>query len=89
MARARRCLQGNVVYHVHNRRTDKQCLFPEPELYDDLLKVLRRGKKKYAARLHAYCFLYNHIHLAVSAEDVKHLIGFLRWTSTTHAVRFG
>jgi putative transposase len=88
MARAPRCLRSDVVYHVHNRRTDKQCLFPEPALYEDTLKVLRRGKQKYEARIHAFCLFYNHVHLAVSAHDVSQLVRFLHWTSTTHAIRF-
>jgi putative transposase len=88
MGRSTRDLESNVVYHVYNRRTDKQCLFPEPALYDDLLGVLRRAKKKYVVRLHAFCFFYNHVHFALSAADVEQLVRFVQWFETTHAVRF-
>ena len=88
MARPLRSLQSNVVYHVYNRRTDKQCLFPTAEGYADLLSVLRRASQRYQTRLHAYCLLHTHIHLALSAEKPKELVECVRWIATTHAVRF-
>jgi putative transposase len=87
VARHRRLLQGNVVYHVFNRRTDKQCLFASATAYADFLKVLQRGKARFAIRLHGYCLMRTHWHLAASAEDPRTLSGFLRWVSATHAVR--
>lgn len=88
MARKRRYLQHHTVYHVFNRRTDKQCLFATPDAYEDFLRVLARGKRKFAVRLHAYCLMQTHWHLALSADDVSVMAQFLRWTATTHAVRF-
>ena len=36
MARRKRVLEPNRVYHVYNRRTDRQRLFPSPQAYDAL-----------------------------------------------------
>lgn len=88
MPRPRRRLQSNLVYHIYNRRTDKQCLFPEENAYEDLLGVVRRANERYAARLHAYCFLHTHVHFALSAEDPDDLVSYVRWVSSTHAIRF-
>jgi putative transposase len=88
MARTRRHLQSNVVYHVFNRRTDKQCLFPSAAAYEDSLDVLARANEKFEARLHAYCLLHSHVHLAASAEDPAVLRHYLQWIFETHAVRF-
>jgi putative transposase len=88
VARARRFISSNVVYHVYNRRTDKQCLFPDSAFYDDLVNVIRRAKCLYATQLHGYCFLHNHVHLVASAQEPAELVGFLKWISSTHAIRF-
>lgn len=88
MARQKRRLESNVVYHVFNRRTDRQCLFPTSSAYEDFERILVRAKQRYAVRLHAYCMMSTHWHFAVSAEEAAILQRFLQWIPTTHAVRF-
>ena len=88
MARSRRLLEGNVVYHVFNRRTDKQCLFASSSAYDDFLDVIERARKRFPIRFHAYSLMFNHWHFAASAEDPQALSRGFRWVATTHAVRF-
>jgi REP-associated tyrosine transposase len=88
MPRGRRLLEGNVVYHVFNRRTDKQCLFGSSAAYEDFLEIIKRAKRKYPIRFHAYCLMSTHWHLAASAEDPAVLSRCFRWVATTHAVRF-
>jgi putative transposase len=88
MARAPRFLVGNVVYHVFNRRTDKQCLFGSAAAYGDFLGILQAAKTRYPVRFHSYCLVGTHWHLAASAEDPRVLSATFRWIATTHAVRF-
>ena len=88
MARKRRLLEANVVYHVFNRRTDKQCLFPNAFAYDNFIDLLAEGRDKYTVKHHAYCLLKTHWHLAISSDDADCIPIYLRWLATTHAVRF-
>lgn len=88
MARQKRRLESNVVYHLFNRRTDKQCLFPTTSAYEDFEGILVRAKQRYVVRLHAYCMMSTHWHLAMSAAEAAMLQQFLHWLATTHGVRF-
>jgi putative transposase len=88
MARQKRVVQSNVVYHVFNRRTDRQCLFPSPRSFDDFLAIMEEGRARYAVRHHAYCLMDSHWHIALSSEVSDAPGRYLRWLSTKHAVRF-
>ena len=88
MGRVSRTLHSNVVHHIYNRRTDRQCLFSDADAYDDFLDVVRRANQRYEARLHAYCLLHSHFHFAVSAETPETIARYVRWISGTHAIRF-
>ena len=88
MPRKRRLVVSNVVYHVFNRRTDRQCLFPSPRAFDDFVGLLEEGRQKYPVRNHAYCLMDSHWHLALSSETDAAIGQYLRWLATKHAVRF-
>ena len=88
MARVRRSIESNVVYHIFNRRTDKQCLFSSNGAYDQFVDLLAAGRDKYPVRHHAFCLMKTHWHLALSTDDAGAIPRYLRWLSTTHAVRF-
>ena len=88
VARARRHIQSNVVYHIFNRRTDKQCLFANLVAYDRFLDIVAKGRKKYPVRHHAFCLMKTHWHLAISSELPGAIPLYLRWLATTHAVGF-
>jgi putative transposase len=88
MARRARGLEGNVVYHVYNRRNEKQCLFTSDAHYTEFLELLKTAKERYALRLHAYCLMSTHWHLAVSAEAPASISKSLAWVTTKHAMSF-
>lgn len=88
VARKRRLLEADVVYHVFNRRTDKQCLFASALAYDDFIGLLAEGRERYCVKLHAYCLMKTHWHLAISSDEIDSIPSYLRWLATTHAVRF-
>lgn len=88
MPRKPRVLQPNVVYHVFNRRTDRQLLFPSVHAFDDFLALIEIGKQRYGVRICAYCLMYSHWHQAVWADDATAVTRYFRWLSTIHAIRF-
>ena len=87
MARRRRNLEGNVVYHVYNRRIDKQCLFDSDSSYEEFVALIAQANERYPVRLHSYCLMSTHWHLAVSAERPQFLSNYVGWISTKHAMR--
>jgi putative transposase len=87
MPRRARELEGNVVYHIYNRRTDKQCLFSSDEEYEKFVSLLENANARYPVRLHAYCLMRTHWHFAASAEVPKSLSNYVAWISEKHAVR--
>ena len=88
MPRRARELEGNIVYHIYNRRTDKQCLFASDESYEEFVALLKKANARYPVRLHSYCLMSTHWHLAASAEHAQSLSKYVGWISTKHAIRF-
>ena len=91
MPRKPRVVEGNQVYHVYNRRTDGQLLFPSSRAYDDFLHLMQVGSERYNARICAYCAMDTHWHQAIWARDreaATDITKYLRWLSSTHAIRF-
>lgn len=83
-----RAIEPNVVYHVFNRRTDRQCLFPSPSAFDDFLLLVEEGRQRYEVRHCSYCLMDTHWHFALWPRDATSVGRYLRWLATTHAVRF-
>jgi putative transposase len=88
MPRKPRVIESGVVYHVFNRRTDRQCLFDSAAAYDEFLDLVAEGRQRYEVRHHAYCLMSTHWHFALSVDKPPELGRYLRWLSTKHAVRF-
>ena len=88
MPRGPRQLERNVVYHVYNRRNEKQCLFDSEEAYRDFVTLLRRAKEKHPIRLHAYCLMTTHWHLALSAEVPSLISRYMARVAGGHATQF-
>src|SRR5437762_14336372 len=91
MPRKPRVLEANRVYHVFNRRTDRQLLFPSARAYDDFIHLLERGQKRYHARICTYCLMDTHWHQAIwvrDETDATRVADYLRWLDASHAIRF-
>ena len=98
MPRKKRLLEPGLVYHVFNRRTDKQLLFPSPRAYDEFLHLVDEGRARYDVRICAYCLMDTHWHQSIwvrqtaDATGVANggtaVAGYLRWLSASHAIRF-
>ena len=91
MPRQRRLLEGNLVYHVYNRRTDRQLLFPSSRAYDDFIHLIARGRERYNVRICTYCVMDTHWHQAIWVREndgATAVTKYLRWLSACHARRF-
>ena len=88
MPRGPRQLQSNVVYHIYNRRNEKQCLFESEDDYTDFVDLIWRAKARYDVRLHAYCVMRTHWHLALSATVPGTISRYMGWLGGTHATQF-
>ena len=91
MPRQPRLLEGNRVYHVYNRRTDRQQLFPSSNAYDDFVHLIARGRERYNVRICTYCLMESHWHQAIWVREddgATAVTNYLRWLSASHALRF-
>ena len=91
MPRTPRVLEPNQVYHVFNRRTDCQRLFPSPRAFDAFLELMEEGRERYDVRICAYCLMETHWHQSIwvaAGDGATAVTKYLRWLSACHAIRF-
>jgi putative transposase len=91
MPRKPRALEPNRVYHVFNRRTEKQPLFPSPRAYDEFVLLIEEGRQRYDIRICGYCLMKTHWHQAIwvrEGQGATMATTYLQWLSGTHAIRF-
>ena len=91
MPRKPRVLEPNCVYHVYNRRTDRQRLFPSPRAFDEFLLLMEEGRERYGIRICAYVLMETHWHQAIWIRDHDGrtpTINYLRRLSSHHALQF-
>jgi len=91
MPRNPRVFESNFAYHLFNRRTDRQVLFPTMRSRDDFLDLLEEGRHGYQVTVCMYCVMETHWHLGVwvrDARDANAVGNFVRWLSARHAIRF-
>ena len=91
MPRKPRLLEANRVYHVFNRRTDRQRLFPSPCAYDDFVHLIERGRERFDVRICTYCVMDTHWHQGIWVREndgATAVSKYLRWLAACHALRF-
>jgi len=69
MARKPRIHYAGAVYHVLLRGNAGQQIFFETADYLRFLRFMGEGIEKYNCRVHAFCLMPNHIHMAIQVED--------------------
>ena len=74
------------LYHVILRGNNRQAIFHNHRDFHDFEDLLKQGLRRYVARVHGYCWMTNHIHLAVqvSSYPVGRLI---QWSVSQYAKR--
>ena len=69
MARKPRIHYPGAVYHVMLRGNAKQAIFHKDEEYRYFENILAQGLEQNSVRLHAYCWMENHVHMALQVKD--------------------
>ena len=69
MARKPRIHYAGAVYHVLLRGNAGQQIFFETADYLRFLRFMGEGIEKYNCRVHAFCLMPNHIHMAIQVGD--------------------
>jgi REP element-mobilizing transposase RayT len=59
------------LYHVILRGNHQQAIFELPADYRMFEDLLARALRRYDARVHAYCWMTNHVHLAAQVGDAR------------------
>ncbi len=87
MARPLRLESEDGVYHVLNRGNYRADIFRTGKAKEAFLKCLGEACDKTGWRVHAWCVMSNHYHLAVSTPRAN-LVEGMRWLQGTFSVRF-
>lgn len=87
MARPLRMESEDGVYHVLNRGNYRADIFRTEKAKAAFLKCLDEACGKTGWRVHAWCLMSNHYHLAVSTPKAN-LVEGMRWLQGTFSVRF-
>ena len=69
MARKPRLFYPGAVYHVLLRGNAGQDIFYGKEDRKYFYRLLREGHEKFGHRIHAFCLMANHVHLAMQVAD--------------------
>ena len=69
MARKPRIHYPGAIYHVMLRGNAKQPIFHKDEEYRYFENILAEGLEQFSFELHAYCWMKNHVHMALRVED--------------------
>ncbi len=70
MARKPRIHYPGACYHVILRGNAGQNIFSKKQDRNRFLHLLQEGTERYRHRIHAYCLMTNHVHLAVQVAEI-------------------
>ena len=87
MARKLRVESEGGIYHVISRGNYRADVFRADQTKQAFLKCLDEACAKTGWRVHAWCLMSNHYHLALETPGAN-LAGGMRWLQGTFAVRF-
>lgn len=73
--------------HVFSRAADKRYIFSGDEDFEKFKALLFESKQKFSYRIHHYCLMHTHFHLAVSmdnAEQFSEGLKRVKWSYARH-----
>jgi REP element-mobilizing transposase RayT len=70
MARKPRLFYPGAVYHVLLRGNAGQDIFFQIQDQEYFCRLLQEGHEKFGHRIHAFCLMANHVHLALQVADI-------------------
>ena len=68
--RIRHSLPG-AIYHVMMRGNNGQSIFSSNDERSQFCLLMQEGIERYGHRVLAFCFMTNHVHLAIQLGDVS------------------
>ena len=71
MARRIRYTFPGAVYHVMMRGNNGQSIFSSDEERAQFFSLMEEGVERYGHRILAFCFMTNHVHLAIQIKEVS------------------
>jgi len=72
------------LYHVILRGNDRQTIFFDADDWNRWESLISAGLEKHKHRIHAYCWMPNHVHLAIQCHE-QPLGGFMRFIAGQYA----
>lgn len=86
MARRKRFHLPNATYHVMLRGNDGQPIFFSDEDKCHMCLLIQEGIERFGHSIYSFCFMSNHIHLAVQVRDISisHIIQNLAFRYTRY-----
>lgn len=87
MPRPLRVLPAHTPAHLVQRAVDRRVVFENPTDFSRFLSVLAEAGSRYPVRLLGYCVMPNHWHLLAMSETDDGISRYMRWLTSTHAVR--
>lgn len=84
MARPVRVHVDGGIYHVIMRGNAREPIFFDSDDRHQLNGIIAEGLDRYDCRLHAFCWMTNHIHAAIQVSD-RPLSQFMCWSASQYA----
>ena len=74
--------------HVFSRAIEKRYIFQSDEDFQKFKEILLESKQRFSYRIHHYCLMHTHFHLAVSIPDTQKFSAGLKWVKWNYARYF-
>ncbi len=85
--------RGNILFdgcwaHIISRAADKRYIFESTEDFEMFKTLLKESKSKSSYRIHHYCLMHTHFHLAVSMDRAEDFSEAIRWLKMSYSKYF-
>lgn len=88
MARVRRLICDNAVYHILNRGHDRRKLFSRPADFKAFKETIAKYKERHSFDLYNYCLMSNHFHLLMKVSKGEDLPIIMKGVCQSYAFYF-
>lgn len=85
MSRAARVISESGVYHILFRGVNQQNIFEEDADFMKLKETIRTVKQEMGFEIYAYCFMSNHVHIALKEKNVGDISLIMKRILTKYA----
>jgi putative transposase len=87
MPRKHRVWFPGAMYHVICRGNKQAAIFDDRKDHQKYLALVAKSKELYPFSLHAYCLMYNHVHLLIETHK-NPLSDIMKYINTKYAIYF-